>query len=238
MSGAGEDLADGARLDDAAAVHDQDPLADGGDDGEVVGDEQQRGRDLGDQLQHLFLHGDVERGGGLVADEQPGLVGQGDGQHDALALAAGELVRVRAGDLGGFGQADAFEQLGRARPGLLAGAAVQGHDLGDLGADPHERVERGHGLLEDHGQLIAAQALDPSLRYADQVALVERGPSGGGDAFGEQAHERQRGQRLARSGLADQADPLAGRDGEGDLVDEVGRVRADGQALNAQHGSS
>ena len=47
------------------------------------------------QLEDLRLDGDVERGGGLVGDQQVGLVGERHGDHDALALAAGELVRDR-----------------------------------------------------------------------------------------------------------------------------------------------
>ncbi|GAA3151743.1 hypothetical protein GCM10020001_089120 [Nonomuraea salmonea] len=200
-----------------------------------MGDEQQGRRDLGDQLQHLLLHGDVERGGGLVADEQPGVVGQGDGEHDALALAAGELVRERAGDLGGLGQAYPAEQVERPCAGLVAGAAVQRHDLGDLGADPHERVERGHRLLEDHGQLAPAQPLEPALRHAHQVVLAEPRRARGGDALGQQAHERQRGQRLARPRLADQPDPLARRDAERHVADELDVAGGDGEPLNAQH---
>jgi hypothetical protein len=33
---------------------------------------------------------------------------------------------------------------------------VDPHDLGDLGTDPHGRVESGHRLLEDHRHISAA----------------------------------------------------------------------------------
>jgi hypothetical protein len=45
-----------------------------------------------DLLDDLRLGGHVEGGGGLVGDEQVGLAGDPDGDHDALSHAAGELV--------------------------------------------------------------------------------------------------------------------------------------------------
>ena len=45
------------------------------------------------QVDDLRLDRDVERGDRLVADDQVGLGGQSAGDADALALAAGELVR-------------------------------------------------------------------------------------------------------------------------------------------------
>jgi hypothetical protein len=62
-----------------------------------VGDEQHRHAERlcnPEQLQDLRLHGDVERRGRLVGDQQVGLVGERHGDHHALALAAGELVRI------------------------------------------------------------------------------------------------------------------------------------------------
>ena len=47
-------------------------------------------------VQDLALDRDVERGGRLVGDDQVGLVQQRDRDRDALAHAAGELVRIRA----------------------------------------------------------------------------------------------------------------------------------------------
>ena len=49
---------------------------------------------LADQLQNLRLDRDVERGGRLVGDQELGRAGERHRDHDALALAAGELVRI------------------------------------------------------------------------------------------------------------------------------------------------
>ena len=66
----------------------------------------------------------------LVADDEVRLEGQGPGDADPLALAAGELVRVAVG-VGG-GQAHALQQFAHAAaPLAAAGQAVDGQRLAD-----------------------------------------------------------------------------------------------------------
>ena len=75
-----------------------DAVGHAGDHGEVVGDEDQPHAVLVDQplqqIEDARLRGDVERGGRLVGDQQLGLERDRHGDHDALALAAGQLVRI------------------------------------------------------------------------------------------------------------------------------------------------
>ena len=63
-----------------------------------MGNEQVRQPEVALQVLHqvddLRLDADVERADGLVADDEFRVHGQGAGDADALALAAGELVRV------------------------------------------------------------------------------------------------------------------------------------------------
>ena len=105
-----EDIVEGAALHYLAVVHDDDFLGDIGDDTKIVGDQQHRHAELAlqvvDQLQDLRLDGDVERGGGLVGDQEVGLVGQRHGDHDALPLAARELMRIGPEPPFGIGQPD------------------------------------------------------------------------------------------------------------------------------------
>ena len=67
------------------------------DHAEIVADEQigevEVGSELHEEIQHLRLDRDVERGDRFVADQQLGLDGQRTRDADARALAAGELVR-------------------------------------------------------------------------------------------------------------------------------------------------
>ena len=67
------------------------------------------------QLKDLRLDGDVERGRRLVGDQQIRLVGERHGDHDALALAARQLMRIGVEPLLGIANADLVQQLDDAR---------------------------------------------------------------------------------------------------------------------------
>jgi hypothetical protein len=60
--------------------------------------------DVADRGQHLDLGGHVERGGGLVEDDQVGTAGHGHRGHRALQLPARDLVGIAEADLVGVGQ--------------------------------------------------------------------------------------------------------------------------------------
>ena len=86
-----------ADLDDLAEVHDRDPLAEVPHHRQVVRDEDERQVQLAlqvaQQVDHLRLDRDVQRGDRLVGDDQLRAQRERAGDADALALAAGELVR-------------------------------------------------------------------------------------------------------------------------------------------------
>ena len=94
----GKDLLHRSLLDDLAAIHDADHVRDATNDAEIVGNEQhahaEPRADFREQRKDLRLHGDVERRGRLVRDQQIGLVGQRHRDHDPLTLAAGQLMRI------------------------------------------------------------------------------------------------------------------------------------------------
>ena len=151
-----------ALLHQPAALEHRDVVGDLGHHAEIVGDEQDAHAapllQVADQLEDLGLGGDVERRGRLVGDEDRGFEGERHGDHRALALAAGELVRVGPHDLRRVGQADLGRERHRPGPALGRGEeAVRLEHLGDLVADAHHRVERRHRLLEHHGDAAAAQ---------------------------------------------------------------------------------
>ena len=79
-------------LDDPAGVHHRHLVGHLGDHAEIVRDQDDRHAGLllqvAQQVEDLRLHGDVERGGRLVGDQQVGLAGQRHGDHHALAHAA------------------------------------------------------------------------------------------------------------------------------------------------------
>ena len=182
-----------------------------------MGDEHHRGAKLFshavDELQDLRLDGDVERRGGLVADEQLRLAGERHGDHDALAHAARQLVRVALEDLLGRGDAHELDHLEGARVGVgLAHLGVVHEDaLADLVAGAHDRVERGHGLLEDHADLVAAVGAHLVARELGEVCArqLDRAVGDLGGRRRQKAHDRQGRHRLAAAALAHDGERLA-----------------------------
>ena len=177
MLGRREHALDRALLDDLALLHHADAVGELAHDAEVVGDEQKRHAepllDVLQQRDDLRLHGDVERGGRLVGDQQIGLVGERHGDHDALALAAGELMRIAVEPGLRIGNADLGQHFERAGARRGAGqAAVQQQNLADLLLDGVQRIERGHRLLEHDGDVVAAHLADVALAQAQQIACL------------------------------------------------------------------
>ena len=129
-----------------------------------------------DEIEDLRLHRDVERGRGLVGDEKVRSVCERHGDHDALALAARQLMWEGTETRRGIGDADIGEQRDDAIPQLVASdPAVQGQDLADLPLDCMERVQRRHGFLKHHGDGTAANAAHVGFGGAQEVAPQQRG---------------------------------------------------------------
>ena len=132
-----------------------------------------------------------------------------------MRVAGEELVVVGQADLAQPGPGPVEALLGRAD-------AVQLQQLDDLSADADRRVEGGGRVLRHVGDLHAAdlaellrRQLEDVLALEHDLAALDERPAPG---VGEQ--RRARG-GLARAGLADQADHLAGPQLDVDLVDDV-----------------
>lgn len=225
----GEDLRHAALLDRAARVHHDHVRAEFGDDAHVVGDDRDGDAEFAaepvEQAEDLRLDGDVKGGGGLVGDEEGGVVGERDGDDDALAHPAGELVRIVV-DLGvDVGDAYGLEEFARPLPGLRAAVAVRRHRLDDLLADPHRRIEGGLRILEDHGDLAAAPRTHLALGKGEQVGAAVTDAARGdfaGDA--QHPHHRAGGDGLAGAGFADDAEHLPRPNLEAHVVDGSDRA--------------
>ena len=101
-----------------------------------------------------------------------------------------------------------FQHLFPGRPALQV--LVDFHRLGDLVPDGFQGVEAGHGVLHDHGDLVAPD-LEPVLflfqgRQPDRLAVVGAeivdGALGDGAVGVQQAHEGLGEHRFARAALA------------------------------------
>ena len=214
-------------LDGPARVHDHDAVGDVGDDPHVMGDENDRGAEVGleppDQLEDLGLDRDVERSRRLVGDQEVGVARERHRDHHPLAHAARELMRVVVDPLLRVGDPDGAEELGRPVVGLRLGAALVLADLlGDLPTDPVDRVERGHRVLEDHRDLCAADLPHRVLADLHQVAaLVDDLALEHRVRVDDEPHDRHHRDALAGARLPDDAHHLALRDREADAVDRA-----------------
>ncbi len=200
----GEDLLDRAVLDDLAVLHHADPVRDFAHDAEIVGDEQDRhaepGLELLEELEDLRLHGDVERGGRFVGDQEVRLVGQRHRDHDPLPLAAGELVRETLQAALRIPDPDLAKQFDDAGARRATGqSAVQEQDFADLLTDGVERIERRHRFLEHDGDVLAAYLPDFAFGQFHQVASLELDHAAGVPCgrIGEKPHDGESGRRLA-----------------------------------------
>ena len=105
-------------------------------------------------------------------------------------------MRVGLEALVRFGNADQLQQLQSAcRSRLAAQAFVQGQHLVDLLLDAVQRVQRGHGLLKDHGDAVAANAAQFVLVQFEQVlsGVVNAAAGVLGQRVGQQTQDGVRG---------------------------------------------
>ena len=93
----------GAGCGDGAVAHGDEVVGVAAGEVEVVDDEDDGallgGVEVGDEVEDFELVGDVEVGGGFVEEEQVGVLGDGHGQPDALALSTGEFVDGAIGEV-------------------------------------------------------------------------------------------------------------------------------------------
>ena len=200
------DVIDRAEFDDLAEIHHQHAVRNVADDVEVMADEQigqaEFALQIDQQVQHLRLDRLVERRHRLVENDETRRQRQCARDVDALALAAGDLVRIAVGEV--FGpQPDLAEQFAGQRARGVLGHAVHLGTERDRLLDGQARIERGVAVLEHH--LHAAAQFAQRQFAANRAAVID-------DVAGialHQVHQEARGGRLAAAGLADDADGLA-----------------------------
>jgi hypothetical protein len=225
MLGIGEEVLRIGHLDDLAGVHQRHAMRHARDDSQVVRDQQQAQAllllQLLEQVQHLRLDRDVQRGGGFVGDEEVGFGRQRHRDHHALLLAAAHAERVLVEAALGLGDADPaqpLDRLGARRRAPKRRMRLDGLD--DLDADLHDRVQAGGRLLEDHADATAAHGTHAGLRQREQIFLVQAHVAAGDAAvLRQQPHQRERRHALAAAGFADERERLAALDGQAEAVD-------------------
>ncbi len=240
--GALEDRDHVALFDESAFEHDGDVVGDLGDHPEIVRDEEDRHVALvpqpAQQVEDLRLDRDVERRRRLVGDQQSRPGSERHGDHHALLLAAGHLVRIAVEAPFRLGDADLGEELEHPQPGFAPAHLLVGADrLDDLLADLEDRVERRARLLEDHRDLGAAQGAQVAPWQPHEIA-PEVGDPAVDDLgrVGQQPEKRQRSHRLPRPRFPDQSERAPGRDREAHAVHRrlLTALEAGAQVLDLQ----
>jgi hypothetical protein len=97
---------------------------------------------------------------------------------------------------------------------------VRKDGVDQLIADRHDRVERVHGALENHRDLVPAESLQLVVAHGQDVETLEADIAAGDDGGGlEQAQQGQGNGRLAAAGLPREPKDLAWGDIETDAID-------------------
>ena len=167
-------------------------------------------------LQHiedLRLHGDIERSGRFVADDQVGVVGDGDRDDDALAFAAGQLVRerLRARRRAGVMPTSSSSSTARARAARRLGVAAGGSAVPRRSG--RRRCTPGSAPTSDPGTPCRCSCRgSPTSRWSARPSSsspCSRTDPGDVGVLGQQADDGHRGRGLARAGFADERHHLA-----------------------------
>ena len=159
-----------------------------------------------------------------------GLQASADGDHHALAHAAGEVVRILLEPALAVGDADQPQQFERAGARLLPRSSSRWMNSGSMICCPIGRT----GLSEVIGSWkIIAMSRPRTSRISSSESSSRSRPSNRmrpavmrAGVLGKQPHDGERGDRLAAAGFADDGDDLAAVDVVGDAVDRANRCRA------------
>ena len=103
------------------------------------------------------------------------MAGQGNGYDDALAHAAGELMRKFVHTLFRGGDTNALQELDGCVPGFPGvHSPVEHQGFPNLPADAVYGIERRHWFLENDADMAAADAVHVRLFCLNQVAALEQ----------------------------------------------------------------
>ena len=221
MQGLGEDLLLAGVLHHVAQVHHAHRVGDVLHHRQIMADEQVRQVELLlqvlQQVDDLGLYGHIQGGHRLVADDEVRVQGDGAGDADALALAAGELVGIAV--LLVVVQSAGLHDAGHIGVVLVLGhQAVLPHGLSDDFAHGQAGRQAGVGVLEDQLHLGSEFPQRLAVQLVQMDVAVEHHLAGG---LGREVQKRLAHGGLAAAGLAHQAHGGAPPDGERHVLHRV-----------------
>ncbi|MNI33957.1 hypothetical protein D3C73_879280 [compost metagenome] len=117
---------------------------------------------------------------------------------------------------------------------LLAQLQMKPGGFGNLPANLEHRIQRGHRLLKNHRNPVAADTPYFLHRHLQHILAFKTDLPGGNpaDPLRQQLHDRQRGDAFAAAGFADDAQRLPFAHGQADAVN-----RTDGSRGRCEFGA-
>ena len=188
-------------------LQDQDVVTHVRNDRQIMRDEQQRGVVFAnksvDQHQNRPLNCDIQGRCWLVANEKLRVIRKRHRDENSLALAPGELKRIRI--ISALGEPHRLKKLTDFSLTLPSAVtrrtAVPASTLVLSGAGPtcafdlfahgHERIQRGHRLLENHRHAHASELAEGAISSAHNFVASEHDRSGRAHIVGQKPHDRQ-----------------------------------------------
>ena len=187
-------------------------------------------------LHDLPLYGHVERGGGLVRQEDGRIHQHGDRNARALIHAAGELEGIAVPDPLTVLKVQLFKELQRGA--LCLGhihLAVCRHALDDLLADRAGRAQGCAAVLKDHADLLAADPAHLLGRHVRKAFPFKPDVASCDHAAAAQKPHRGLEQRgFSGAGFTHQTEDLAGMELKAHVMDDGLPVEGDLHMLIVQ----
>ena len=187
-------------------------------DTEIMRDEQHGGIvflfQATDHFEHLRLNGHIQRGRRLVRDQKLRVTCKRNGDDDTLLHTTGELVRVVAVTL--CGDANHLQHFSCLLFRFLSGKlrVVVTNNLKDLITNCHNRVQRCHRILEDHGNLTTTHLAHFLFAQLQQVVSFIEDLTGKdlSRRIRNQTHDASRQCRFTCAGLTNKAERFTASD--------------------------
>lgn len=138
------------------------------------------GAQIAEQAQNLHLHGDIQRGGRFVGNQQPGFRREGNGDHRPLAHAAGKFVRIAIEPILRVRDTDLAQQGQRILPRLTAVCRkVKAATFCNLFSNGHHRIEMAGRVLENHADFPAAHRRHLPFAEGQDIPAVQQNLTAG-----------------------------------------------------------
>ena len=222
-----EDLVTACLLDHLAGVHNHDIIRYFSDDTEIMGDHHNRGTglllQLVDQIEDLRLDRHIEGRGRLVTDQELRITAQCHRDHHTLTHTAGKLMRILIEATLCERDLHELQHLDRALLRfLLRHILVQKQCLDELLSDGEHRIQRGHRLLENHRDLLAADLTHLILGHLYDIFSIEEDLATLDlTRLLDQSHDGKRGHTLSTAGLTYDTQCLSLLHIEGNIIDRL-----------------